>query len=139
MESGTRNIPGIAALGAGVHYILEQGIDNIRNHEMELVEFLLDGLTAIPEIKVLGSKELPKRVGIVSCVFPPHKSPDEVAGLLDRKYEIITRSGLHCAPLAHKTAGSYKTGALRLSMGLFNKKRDVEEVLTALKEIIRGE
>jgi cysteine desulfurase family protein len=138
LESGTRNVPGLAGLNAGVEYILARGIASLRRHELELMNLLLSGLESIPGIRILGPREPEKRVGLVSCVFSCH-SADKIASLLDRKYGIITRAGLHCAPLAHKTAGTDTQGALRISLGIYHTEEDIKTLLAALEELLRGE
>ena len=138
LESGTRNVPGLAGLNAGVEYLLARGIASLRRHELELMNLLLAGLASIPGIKILGPREPEKRVGLVSCVFS-HHSADKISFLLDRNYDIITRAGLHCAPLAHKTAGTEKQGALRISLGIYHTEEDIKALLAALQEILGGE
>ena len=138
MESGTQNIPGLAALRAGIEYILEQGQESIRTKELHLMEILLTGLRCLPGIEILGPKEPAKRVGLASLHFP-HHSADKIASRLDREYGIITRSGLHCSPLAHQAAGTEQCGALRISLGPFNTAEDVQVLLNALSTILGEE
>lgn len=138
MESGTQNIPGIAALRAGIEYILEQGLESIRTKELHLMELLLIGLRCLPGIEILGPEEPAKRVGLASLHFP-QLSADKVASRLDREYGIITRSGLHCSPLAHQTAGTEQCGALRISLGPFHTAEDVQVLLNALATILGEE
>ncbi|NBJ15165.1 MAG: aminotransferase class V-fold PLP-dependent enzyme [Dehalobacter sp. 4CP] len=137
MESGTRNIPGIAALGAAVEFILHEGLPNIRSHELQLMSILLEGLEHIPEIQILGPRDINARVGLVSCVFRNH-TPDSVALELDRCFDIVTRSGLHCAPLAHQTAGTIDRGALRISINYSQAESDIAALLAALNTILGG-
>lgn len=137
MESGTRNTPGIAALGSSVDFILNEGLDKIRKHELDLMSLLLEGLRAIPEIRILGPDDPKLRVGLVSCIFN-HFTPDEVALELDHRFDIVTRSGLHCAPLAHRTAGTIDQGALRISLNYFQNDDDIRGLLDALKAIVGG-
>lgn len=137
MESGTRNVPAIAALGAAVEFILAEGLDKIRSHETRLMATLLTGLKQIPGTVILGSDNPQNRVGLVSCVFAGH-NPDQVAFELDRRYGIVTRSGLHCAPLAHQTAGTMAEGALRISLNYFQTEEDIRILLEALNTVIGG-
>lgn len=136
MESGTRNTPGIAALGAGVEYILQEGIMKIRRHELNLTNLLIRQLEEFEGVKILGPKNPEQRTGLVSCTFPGI-SPDSICACLDRNYGIITRSGLHCAPLAHQTAGTEREGALRISLGVFNSEEDIKSLCRALHEIVK--
>lgn len=136
MESGTRNVPGIAALGAGVEFILQEGIARIRSHEVELMRMLLDGLSKLPSIQILGPPDPMQRVGLVSCVFQD-RTPEKVCFALDREYGIAARAGLHCAPLAHQTAGTKAQGALRFSLNYFQTQTDIQSLLAALAKVLQ--
>jgi len=137
MESGTRNVPGIAALGAGIEFILNEGLEKIRAHEVRLMQILLDGLKYIPEVIIYGPDAAEKRVGLVSCTFR-NITPEKVSFELDRRFDIITRAGLHCAPLAHETAGTVKQGALRISLNYFHTESDIVALLSAINTVLRG-
>lgn len=133
-ESGTHNTPGIVGLNEGVKFILETGIDNIRAHEEELCQYMLDRLEEVPNIVIYGPKDSKKRAAVISINIPKIDS-GEITFLLDSEYNIATRSGIHCAPLAHKTLGTIEQGAVRFSLGYFNTKKDIDEAVKALKEI----
>lgn len=133
-ESGTHNTPGIVGLNEGVKFILETGIDNIRDHEEELCQYMLDRLEEVPNIVIYGPKDSKKRAAVISINIPKIDS-GEITFLLDSEYNIATRSGIHCAPLAHKTLGTIEQGAVRFSLGYFNTKKDIDEAVKALKEI----
>lgn len=133
-ESGTHNTPGIVGLNEGVKFILETGIDNIRAHEEELCQYMLDRLREVPNIVIYGPKDSKKRAAVISINIPNIDS-GEITFLLDSEYNIATRSGIHCAPLAHKTLGTIEQGAVRFSLGYFNTKKDIDEAVKALKEI----
>lgn len=133
-ESGTHNTPGIVGLNEGVKFILETGIDNIRAHEEELCQYMLDRLREVPNIVIYGPKDSKKRAAVISINIPKIDS-GEITFLLDSEYNIATRSGIHCAPLAHKTLGTIEQGAVRFSLGYFNTKKDIDEAVKALKEI----
>lgn len=133
-ESGTHNTPGIVGLNEGVKFILETGIDNIRAHEEELCQYMLDRLEEVPNIVIYGPKDSKKRAAVISINIPKIDS-GEITFLLDSEYNIATRSGIHCAPLAHKTLGTIQQGAVRFSLGYFNTKKDIDEAVKALKEI----
>lgn len=133
-ESGTHNTPGIVGLNEGVKFILETGIDNIRAHEEELCQYMLDRLKEVPNIVIYGPKDSKKRAAVISINIPKIDS-GEITFLLDSEYNIATRSGIHCAPLAHKTLGTIEQGAVRFSLGYFNTKKDIDEAVKALKEI----
>lgn len=133
-ESGTHNTPGIVGLNEGVKFIFEEGIENIRKHEEELCQYMLDRLNEVPDIKIYGPKDSKKRAAVISINIGNMDS-GEVTFLLDSEYEIATRSGIHCSPLAHTTLGTLKQGAVRFSLGYFNTKEDIDKAIEALKEI----
>lgn len=133
-ESGTHNTPGIAGLNAGVKFILETGIDKIRKHEEELCEYMLTKLTEVPNIKIYGPLDSKKRAAVISINIGNIDS-GEITFILDDMYEIATRSGIHCSPLAHKTLGTLRQGTVRFSLGYFNTKDDIDKAVEALKEI----
>ena len=136
-ESGTHNTPGIAGLNEGVKFILEKGIDNIRLHEEELCQYMLDKLEEVPNIKIYGTKDSKKRAAVIAINIGDMDS-GEITFILDSEYDIATRSGIHCAPLAHKTLGTLEQGAVRFSLGYFNTKEEIDKAVEALKEISKN-
>ncbi|WP_432662088.1 aminotransferase class V-fold PLP-dependent enzyme [Wukongibacter baidiensis] len=133
-ESGTPNTPGIVAMGAGIKFILETGIEKIRKHEEELTEYMLNELKTIKQVKIYGSKDSKKQASVISLNIGDLDS-SEVSYILDQAFDIAVRSGLHCAPLAHKTLGTFEQGTVRFSIGYFNKRKDVEDAIAAIKKI----
>ncbi|WP_258359161.1 aminotransferase class V-fold PLP-dependent enzyme [Moorella sulfitireducens] len=133
-ESGTINAPAIAALGAGVKFIQETGLEEIRRHTLMLTGMLLEGLRQMPEVTVYGPAA-ERRVAVVSINIRGIGAGEAGAWLAEH-YEIVTRSGLHCAPLAHRTIGTLATGTLRLSPGYFNTPAEIEATLAAIRELI---
>ena len=133
-ESGTHNTPGIAGLNAGIKFILQEGIDKIREHEEKLCQYMLDRLNEIPNIQIYGSKSAKDRAAVISINIGNMDS-GEITFLLDSEYDIATRSGIHCSPLAHKTLGTLEKGAVRFSLGYFNTEEDVDKAIEALKLI----
>lgn len=133
-ESGTHNTPGIVGLNQGVKFIFEEGIDNIRKHEEDLCEYMLNRLEEVPNIVIYGPKDSKKRAAVISINIGNMDS-GEITFLLDSEYDIATRSGIHCAPLAHKTLGTLEQGAVRFSLGYFNTKQDIDTAIEALKQI----
>ena len=105
LESGTPNTPGIAGLLAGIQYIKQEEMDKIHQHEQRLCRMLMDGLQAIPQVELYGPDEIRRKTAVVSFNI---KGMDcgELSMGLDHYYGIVSRSGLHCAPLAHQTIGS---------------------------------
>ena len=118
-EAGTLNLPGIAGLHASLSWLQQQGIDKIRTHELTLTQQFLDGLQQLEAQKLLhivGKRDCSERVGVVS-IITDIMDIAELAFILADRYAIATRVGLHCAPNAHKTLGTYPTGTLRFSFG----------------------
>jgi len=133
-ESGTPNIVGLAGLGAGVRFVLSEGIDKIREKETDSTQKLLDGLTNIEGVTVYGGLDVDRQVGLVSFNIES-VLPSEVGFQLDEEYEIMCRVGLHCAPAAHKTIGTFPIGTVRLSLSHFTTEEEVEETIRAVDEI----
>ena len=134
LEAGTLNLAGIAGLNAGLKWIQQKGIENIYAHEMELLKMLQDGLSEIPGVKIWGTKNLKNRVGTMSMTVANFDAQD-VGTILDVEYGILTRTGLHCAPLIHDHHKSSPRGTVRFSMGPFNTKEHIEEAIRAISEI----
>ena len=136
-ESGTHNTPGIVGLNEGVKFIFKEGIDKIKEHEEELCKYMLERLEEVPNIKIYGPKDANKRASVISINIGNMDS-GEITFLLDSEYDIATRSGIHCAPLAHKTLGTLEQGAVRFSIGYFNTKEEIDKAVAALKEIAKN-
>lgn len=133
-ESGTHNTPGIVGLNEGVKFIFEQGIDNIREHEEKLCEYMLSELQKVPNIIIYGPMDSKKRAAVISINIENMDS-GEITFLLDSEHDIATRSGIHCSPLAHQTLGTLEQGAVRFSLGYFNTKEDIDKAIQALIKI----
>lgn len=136
LEYGTLNAPAIGALGAGVDFITKIGLKNIRLHEEELVKTFLEGIADLPHIQIYGDRKIKRTPAVTLNIAGT--DPAEVSQLLDEEYGIATRPGMHCAPLAHKSIGTYETGAVRFSFGYFNTIEEVEYAVKALKEIVES-
>lgn len=137
-ESGTLNTVGIAGLKAGIEYINSVGLENIRLHEKRLFDMLIKGLSEIIGMEVFGPCGSDKRVSVIPINIAD-MDPAELSYILDSEYGIMTRTGLHCTPLAHKTIGTYPKGAVRLSIGYFNSEEDIEYTLDALNKISKSQ
>ncbi len=135
LEAGTQNSAGVAGLLAGVRFVLEQGIEKIRAHEMTLAGELIDQLQAIPGMRILGPVNLEQRTAVVSVTVDDY-IPDQLSAVLDKVFGVATRAGLHCAPQAHRVAGTLENGALRFSPGYFNTMEDIDLAVNALKDIL---
>ncbi|MGM0471150.1 MAG: aminotransferase class V-fold PLP-dependent enzyme [Bacillota bacterium] len=135
-ESGTPNGVGIAGLGAGIDYILDTGIDQLRSKKLELTAYLLSELNKLEVVSIYGPQDIKRQAPVVSFNLAD-KSASEIGFMLDRAYEIGVRSGLHCAPLAHQTLGTIEQGTIRVSLGNFTTQANCEELIAAVKEIIQ--
>ncbi len=134
LESGTHNTIGFAGLLHAIEFIKEKGIDEIYKYEMALTQRLFAGLSEIPEIKIYGNKDITLRTAVISINIEG-KTCSDVGDILNNEYGIMTRIGLHCAPSAHKTLGTFPHGTVRLAPGLFTTEKDIEDAITALKKI----
>lgn len=133
-EGGTPNTPGIAGLGEGVRFVLEQQPEKICRKEKELVRRMMEGLLSVPGVRLLGPTPEQDRAGIVSFAVKGIESA-EMAWLLDRHYRIAVRAGYHCAPLAHETAGTIGQGAVRASVSFMTTPDEVDALVAAIGEI----
>ena len=136
-ESGTLNLPGIIGLNEGLAYIESQGMENIHNHELALTQAFLEGLQSIDGINIVGKQNIQDRTAVVSITIDG-MDPANIAYELESTYHIMTRVGLHCAPRAHQTLGTYPEGTVRFSFGYANTLKDVEAALSALHTIIKS-
>jgi len=134
-ESGTPNIVGIAGLHAGINWIMDRGIETIRAQEKELTGALIDGLSNISGIKIYGTHDPESMVAIVSFTATGRRV-SEIGLILDEDYGILTRVGLHCAPAAHKTIGSFPEGTVRLAPGVFTTPDEIKEAVRALGKVV---
>ena len=134
LESGTHNGVGIIALGKGIDFINEVGIENIRNHEMSLKNHFIELLKDNEDVILYGT--LDDRQGAVVSLNVKDMDSSEISYILSDEFDIYTRPGFHCAPLAHKTMGTEELGAIRFSFGYYNTLEEVEKTVEALLNII---
>jgi len=133
-ESGTLNTGGIAALLEGIRFVKKRGVENILSHEQDLAQHFAEEATKkIKGFKVIGFDK--KNIGVVSFQIEG-LSVSEIAGELSEKYGIMCRHGLHCAPLAHRSLGSFPEGTVRFGFGAFNTMEDVDYAVDALRDIV---
>jgi cysteine desulfurase family protein len=133
-ESGTLNVAGIAGLGAAARFLSDIGIETVKTHEQELVAQFITGASEIPGITVYGPRDAALHCGVVSFTIAG-ATPSDVALILDESFEIMARSGLHCAPSAHRTLDTFPAGTVRFSFGWFNTTGEVNTAVEALREI----
>ena len=133
-ESGTLNTVGLAGLGAGVAYILEKGINEIRTKEAALTELFLDGLKSIRGVHIYGICDASLQIAVVSFNIEGVTS-SEAALALDEQFCIMSRPGLHCSPAAHRTIGTFPGGVIRFSFGYFNTEDQIKFALDAVRQL----
>lgn len=133
LEAGSPNVPGIAGWRAGLRYIERVGLDAIRGHVERLARQLLNALEEIPGVEI-GGPELPEREAIFPIRVEGYRA-DELAVVLDAGYAIEVRSGLHCAPGAHRALGTLPDGSVRISPGPFTTEVEIERLVAALSEL----
>lgn len=135
-ESGTMNLPGIIGLHAALSYIEETGIEKIHDRKMELTRYFLEQVMELPGIRIAGKKGIEDRVAVVSLDFEEEDNA-VIAFELEQRCRIMTRVGLHCAPMAHRVLGTYPQGTVRFAFGLNNTKEEIDQCIKGLKEIYR--
>jgi cysteine desulfurase family protein len=136
-ESGTPNAVGLAGLTAGVRWVLDRGVEQIRAHEQALTAQLLAGLAAIPGVAVYGPCDARRQTATVSFAIAG-REVSEIGLRLDDEYAIMCRVGLHCAPAAHRALGTFPAGTVRFGLGIFNTVPEVEAALTAVAALARA-
>lgn len=136
-ESGTPNAVGLAGLAAGVRWVLGQGVERIRAHEVNLTQRLIDGLGQIPGVTVYGTHDAGQQTATVSFNIAALE-PSEVGLRLDEEFAIMCRVGLHCAPAAHRTMGTFPVGTVRFGLGAFNTADEVDRAVQAVAQLAAG-
>ena len=135
LEAGTHNMPGIAGLLAGVRYVRARGPEAICAEERRLTQLAAEGLRAIPGVRVYAQPDLSNQAGVLSFTAEGRDVEDIGSALAERG--IAVRAGIHCAPGAHRSAGTIGTGTVRLSFSDFNTREEVYQFLTAARELLR--
>lgn len=138
-EAGTPNIPGIIGLNASLKWLMDRGLENIREHEMSLTQHMLEELILLENstgrIKLVGKRDTASRAGVIS-ITTPDAELSTIAYELEQEYGVMTRVGLHCAPSAHKTLNTFPTGTIRFSFGPDNTHDEVDFVVNSLKTLL---
>lgn len=135
-EAGTINAPGIIGLGASLSFVKKIGVEAICDHQRELTTLLDCSLRNMKRVTVYGPSDCHKKVGIVTFNIKGYNC-EEIASLLNDEFGIAVRGGFHCAGLAHKTIGTWDTGAVRMSAGLYNTKRQIQIAIDAVNELAK--
>lgn len=133
-ESGSHNLPGLAGLKVASDFLKKEGIQNIRKHKVQLLQQFYEGLKEIKNMNMIAPQDPLRNAGVVSLQFE-NKDAQSLALQLDENFRIQGRPGLHCAPWAHETFQTLKTGTLRLSFGYFNRSSEIEAALSALSQV----
>jgi selenocysteine lyase/cysteine desulfurase len=133
-ESGTLNVIGIAGLAAGITFINDTGIREIRRKEEQLTGMFLEGIKRVDNLKIYGSMNAEKRTSVVAFNLGNLNASD-ASSVFDEEYGILSRAGLHCAPSAHKTIGSFPAGTNRFSFSYFNTEEEIETAINAIKRL----
>lgn len=136
-ESGTPNLPGIYGFHAAVDFILDTGVEVLQERERQLTKYFLDKLRDVKDIRLAGPWDLENRVGVISVDFAQVDNA-EAAYRLEQDYGILTRCGLHCAPSAHKTLGTFPQGTVRFSVGHYTTEAEIDTAVQAIAEIAQG-
>ena len=134
LETGTSNVSGIAGLRAAIKFLNREGIDNIHNKEKELTKYALQRLETVKDIEVYGPKDCEKILSVISFNIK-NKRPEDISTILDQKYDIMLRAGLHCAPTAHSVINTKDRGSLRIGIGYFNTKDNIDKLVEALNNL----
>ncbi len=134
-ESGTQNVLGILGLKAGIEYIRSIGLEQIRNQENTLIKRFQNAFENDSRVRIIGNLDTDKRVGILALDFLTLDN-STVVYELSKTYDISTRGGLHCAPLAHKAYGSYPSGTVRFSVSHFTTDDEIEYAIEAINKIL---
>ncbi len=133
-ESGTPNLPGIYGWEAALSFLEEKTVEEIRFHDENMMDLFLTGLSDISGVRLLGTDDISRRVGVFALDFPGQDNA-AVGDRLGREFGILSRCGLHCAPNAHKTIGSWPQGVVRLSTGWSTTEQELNHALYALRKI----
>jgi len=136
-EGGTPNTPGLAGLGAGVSWILSRGMGTIRAHEEALTGRFLDGLKDLPEVTVHGTGDPSRQTALVSFNIEGLMT-SQAAQELEEQFAILSRPGLHCAPAAHRTIGTFPQGTVRFGFSFFNTADEIDSALAAIRKLARA-
>lgn len=131
-EPGTPNLPGIYGWSASMDYVNQTGLAEFRSHETALTAHFLNGLADIANIRVVGTQDITRRVGVIGIDFSDIDNA-EAADRLEQEFGVLTRCGMHCAPAAHKALGTFPQGVVRFSVGRCTTETEIDEALSAIR------
>ncbi len=131
-EPGTPNLPGIFGWSAAMDYVNQVGLDALRRHETALTARFLKGLAEIEHLRVVGTKDVSRRVGVIGVDFANIDNA-EAADRLEREFGILTRCGMHCAPAAHRALATFPQGVVRFSVGAFTTETEINAAVNAVR------
>ena len=134
LESGTVNSVGLAGLAAGVRWVLDEGIENIRVHEKKLTTLIIENLKEKNGVTIYGGQNADLQAAVISFNVKD-KMPSDIGSQLDENFGIMCRVGLHCAPVAHQTIGTFPTGTIRVGLGALNTIEEIDVFLNAINKI----
>jgi cysteine desulfurase / selenocysteine lyase len=138
LEGGTPNVLGVAGLAAGIAWVAERGPDSLRQHEVAMLQQVVDWVQDSDGWRVAGRWDPETHVGALSLLTPEGLAPQDLGAILDTSFDIAVRPGLHCAPYIHRALGTFPDGTLRLSPGPFTTPDEIASFTSALSEITAG-
>lgn len=133
-EAGTLNLPGMAGLAAALDFIERKGMATLREHEQKLTRVFINALKGHEKIRIIG-EDYPERVAVISLDFGEGDNAD-ISYRLENEHGIMVRCGLHCAPRAHKSLGTFPQGTVRFSPGIYNTEEDMHYAAEAVRKIL---
>jgi selenocysteine lyase/cysteine desulfurase len=134
-EAGTHNLPGIAGLKAGIEFVMEQGVAAIGDHERGLIAYAIERMSGLPQVTLHCPMDPAVRGAVLSFTIAG-KDSAAVAFDLDQRFDIAVRAGLHCAPRAHRTLGTFPGGTVRMSPGWFTTRKDIALFIDAVEKCL---
>ncbi len=136
LEAGTMNVSGIIGLGAALSFLEAEGLEAIRAKEDALMDYALGALSTVPGIEIYGPKDSSRSVGVIPFNLEG-QAPEEIAFYLDQECQVMIRSGLHCAPSAHRLIGTVTRGSCRIGIGYFNETPHIDALVSGLKSYLK--
>ena len=135
-ESGTMNLPGIMGLHTALNFLEETGIDRIHRKKMELTDYFLQKVKEIPEVRIVGKQTIENRAAVVSLDFLTRDNA-LAAFELEQGAGVMTRVGLHCAPVAHRSLGTFPGGTVRFAFSAANEKYEIDRCIDEINKIVQ--